>query len=100
VVAGTVVKVVSSRIKSYQHQQEGMMADVLKEFTNSVPPYPWDDWTNGSVWRVHQGDDFQCSPRSFRTYLFAKAKALGMKVTTAIVSSPVGVEFQFTKEGS
>jgi|ETNvirnome_2_130_1030620.scaffolds.fasta_scaffold04230_4 hypothetical protein len=42
--------------------------------------YPWDDWCDGSIWKIVCGEDYTVLPSSMRAQLGVKAKKLGMKV--------------------
>jgi len=59
--------------------------------------YPWTEWTDGSVWRAKEGEDFTCSPSSFQTALHIRARQEGLEVATGS-PEPGIVEFQFTKK--
>jgi hypothetical protein len=61
--------------------------------------YPWDKWTDGSVWRATQTEDFTCSPSSFQTALHQRARQQGLDVTTGS-PEPGIVEFQFVEKAS
>jgi hypothetical protein len=60
--------------------------------------YPWNEWTDGSVWRATEGKDFTCSPASFQTALHQRARQEGLEVSTGSPTHGI-VEFQFTKKG-
>lgn len=44
--------------------------------------YPWDEWLNGSLWRLVAGADFQGDVTVFRRKAYAAAKARDMAVGT------------------
>lgn len=46
--------------------------------------YPWDEWADGSIWRVKQGEDFKVATPSFAATLRARAKALDRTVNIKI----------------
>lgn len=81
------------------------MARRLKEFNfgsrQGAPKYPWDQWTNGEIWEVTHGKDFQCTPGSLVVYLYHKSKLLDMNVSTSIQKGkgkrPARVVFKFKK---
>lgn len=60
------------------------MAVKLDEMPKKRGRYPWDEWTDGSVVKVTQGEDFQTAVESFRTQLYGKARSLGKKVELVI----------------
>ena len=57
--------------------------------------YPWDEWTDGSIWRVRKGEDYDAY--SLRTYLYSKAQELDMNVWTKADNDDQGesIIFQF-----
>jgi hypothetical protein len=38
--------------------------------------HPWDQWADGSVWKITQGEDFPGAVESMRTQLYGKARRL------------------------
>lgn len=74
------------------------MAEKIEAFTiqkTRSSRYPWDEWTDGSIWRITRGEDFDVKPVSVVGTIYSKAKARGLKVTVAYNDD--SVEFQFTK---
>jgi hypothetical protein len=64
--------------------------------------YPWQDWTDGTVWSAKEGEDFTCNPASFQTALHLRARQQGLIVSTGS-PEPGIIEFQFlpkTEEAS
>jgi hypothetical protein len=59
--------------------------------------YDWEKWTDGSVWRAKEGEDFTCSPQSFQTALHQRARQQHLDVTTGS-PEPGTVEFQFVTQ--
>lgn len=63
------------------------MAERIEEFpAEQRPPtrrYPWDDWTDGSVWRLVRGEDYDQETDQFRNRLYPQAHRRGLKVRTA-----------------
>lgn len=57
--------------------------------------YPWQEWTDGKVWRAKEGEDFSCSPASFQTALHLRARQQGLTVTTGSPEQGI-IEFQFS----
>lgn len=39
--------------------------------------HPWDDWADGSVWKIKKDEDFFGDLESMRTQLYGKARSLG-----------------------
>jgi hypothetical protein len=63
------------------------MADRIEHFpAEQRPPtrrYPWNEWTDGSVWRLVRGEDFDQETDQFRNRLYPQASRRGMKVRSA-----------------
>jgi hypothetical protein len=57
--------------------------------------YPWDEWLNGSVWQLAQGEDYQVKTKSFRTSAQAVARKRGGRVKSAITDNGDGLVMQF-----
>jgi hypothetical protein len=47
--------------------------------------YPWDEWTNGSIWQAKVGEDFDTSVKTFSQGLYAYGKRHGMKTEVRTV---------------
>jgi hypothetical protein len=62
-----------------------------------VRRYNWPDWTDGAVWEIRQGDDYDVATENMRVNLHTKARQIGAKVKTAIVreGDSEGLRFQF-----
>jgi hypothetical protein len=83
------------------------MARVLKAYTFTADRtgkrgrpalYPWDEWTDGQVWKVTEGIDFKISRNSFRSSLVNHATRNGytLKVDNVTpATGPKSVIFQF-----
>lgn len=77
------------------------MAKTLEGFdfgrTHGNAVYPWADWTNGAVWEITHGVDFQVEPEVMRGQIIVRGRKNG-KPTTRIVRTegePDKVVFQF-----
>ncbi len=57
--------------------------------------YPWDEWTDGSVWLAEPGTDYTCSTANFRSLLWKTAQRKGLTVTVRAHAD--GVAFQFAE---
>lgn len=71
------------------------MAEKLNEFpggnrTKGGGKYPWDEWLDGSVWLLRQGEDFSTSMISFRATASKMAKRNGKKVRSRTVNDEHG----------
>lgn len=62
------------------------LADVQEPLKGDAPnykrrQYPWDEWLDGHVWELEQGDDFTVDVKSFRATAAGAAVRSGLKVT-------------------
>ena len=75
------------------------MARKLEAFPETAKSrtYPWDEWTDGSVWEIKQGEDFTCKPHGLGLYEVAKSRGMKVKVHHP-GKEPGTVVFQFYKE--
>src|SRR6266540_2767348 len=77
------------------------MARRLKKFPGDPMPstrrYPWDEWTDGSVWEIRRGEDYDVATENMRVNLHMKAKGLAARVRTKKVRDEQGegLVFQF-----
>lgn len=77
------------------------MAKRLNEFPGDHGPaprrYPWAEWTDGGVWEIRRGDDYDASTENMRVNLHMKADQLAQKVRTKKVRDEQGegLVFQF-----
>jgi len=77
------------------------MARRLDEFPGDrrrpLGKYPWQDWTDGSVWEIQRGDDYAVATENMRVNLHMKADALSTKVRTRKFQrdGDEGLVFQF-----
>lgn len=46
--------------------------------------YPYDDWFDGSVWKLKQYEDFFISPESMRSAIYMAARRKGIKCKTHV----------------
>jgi hypothetical protein len=62
------------------------------------PIYPWDEWTDGSAWRIRRDEDFEVSARVMQGIVrdYARRKTL---VVRTVVPDEETVEFQFVANG-
>jgi hypothetical protein len=77
------------------------MARRLNEFPESsgggTSKYPWGEWTDGSVWEIRRGEDYDIATENMRVNLHMKADALTRKVRTSKIKldDGEGLVFQF-----
>lgn len=57
-----------------------MAKEKLKK-RGAPPKYPWQEWLGNGKRRLKKGKDYQCSTRSLISYLYAVAKANGLKIS-------------------
>ncbi len=76
-----------------------VMAKRLEQFPGDVSGsprrYPWSEWTDGGVWEIRRGADYDATTENMRVNLHIKAKSLGQKVRTTKTSDGAGLVFQF-----
>lgn len=56
--------------------------------------YPWDEWTDGSAWRIQRGEDFDVEPASMAGLIRKHGVRSGLSVR-AFIEGDV-IEFQYT----
>lgn len=59
--------------------------------------YPWAEWTDGSVWEIRKGDDYDVPTENMRVNLHMQGDAKALKVRTKKVRDQLGegLVFQF-----
>jgi hypothetical protein len=63
------------------------MAERMDTFPDGAPTrrhYPWDEWLDGTVWRLQVGDDFSAKPPSMASMARARAAAKGKRCRVSI----------------
>src|SRR3954454_15552216 len=81
------------------------MAKRLSSFpgdeSNEQRRYPWSEWTDGAVWEIRRGDDYDVATENMRVNLHMKADALAIKVRTRKINDEhgEGLVFQFLPVG-
>ena len=64
------------------------------EFKKSVGAgkkvYDWDGLMDGKIYAMEEGDDFTCTPESFRQMLYSRAEARGKSVRVDISDNETG----------
>jgi len=60
--------------------------------------YPWHEWSDGSVWVLTRGEDFDIIPESLQKLAYRWARRHGMRVRTDLSEFNV-VRLQFVREG-
>lgn len=59
--------------------------------------YPWDEWTDGRVWEITRGEDFQVSTRAMYSMIGTHAASHGFTVTKRKRGDSIA--FQFRRVG-
>jgi hypothetical protein len=83
------------------YSYKSLMAIRLDQFPDEAPQakrkYPWDEWSDGSVWEIKRGEDYDVATENMRVNLHMKADALARKVKTRKFSDErgEGLIFQF-----
>jgi hypothetical protein len=54
--------------------------------------YPWEEWLDGDVWELAQGEDFKGKSNAFRSNARSRAKKRGGKIRARILKEDGGVE--------
>ena len=70
------------------------MAKKLKELpAGTRSRYPWDDWFDGEVWELTEGEDYTVSTDNMRTAVHSAAKTRGGKATTTSVEGGLAIQY-------
>lgn len=51
--------------------------------------YPWDEWTNGEIWEITRGVDYNPEPRRMRMRLYNRAQRYGLKVQVNVIGDRI-----------
>jgi hypothetical protein len=65
------------------------MAEKVGEFPDVIGrgrPYPWNEWLDGGIWKLIQGEDFAASMSNFRALVYMKAQDRQLQVRTRVVA--------------
>jgi hypothetical protein len=79
------------------------MATRLKEMParkGRASLHPWKDWTDGSVWKIKQGEDFSGKLEPMRVRLYSKARELGKKLEIVVDRDAETITFQMVDQPS
>ena len=58
--------------------------------------YPWDEWSDGGVWEITRGEDYDVPTENMRVNLHTRADATGKKVKTQkVTTNGEALIFQF-----
>lgn len=75
------------------------MAEKIDTFTNRHKReaiYPWDEWADGSVWRLTRDEDFRVTVNAMKASAYSEARRRGLKALTGPgPDAATQVEIQF-----
>jgi hypothetical protein len=57
------------------------------------PKYPWDEWEDGSAWRITRGEHFEIPPSNMAAVIRSRAHRLGYRASATVDGN--AVEFRF-----
>ena len=56
--------------------------------------YPWEEWLDGHVWRLMQGEDFQGDAKGFKSTARSAAGRAGLQIITRTTDEPGALYIQ------
>ena len=72
------------------------MAKTLPDFDFSPKgrgeAYPWNEWFDGRIYKLVQGEDFETSPLGFRSSIYNAAARHDVKVRTSVVDGGIVIQ--------
>jgi hypothetical protein len=62
--------------------------------------YPWDQWTDGSIWEIRRSEDYDVATENMRVNLHERAKSQALVVKTKKVGDDdwEGLRFRFEQK--
>lgn len=72
--------------------------DNITPLRGRPPLYPWDEWLDGSAWRITQGEDFDVTAETMAQMVRLRASKAGLSATARVRDNTV--EFQALKEAA
>ncbi len=76
------------------------MATRLKQFRFTgrlAEKFPWKKWTDGSIWKIQEGVDYETTCERMRCNLYNMAKTMGLSIQTSVVDKKKTIVFQFSQ---
>lgn len=73
------------------------MAERISNLTPTVgrrSMYPWEQWMDGSAWRIRRGEDFDVSPETMAQHVRNTMRARGLEGHARLTPDGEGVELQ------
>lgn len=68
--------------------------DTMPKRRGRASVHPWDEWADGSAWKITQGEDFTGDLESMRTQLYGKARTLEKTVELVVDKDEKTITFQ------
>lgn len=61
--------------------------------------YPWEEWADGTIWRIHAGADYVIKSSSMKAKLYQQGKRMGIRVRVVVDThtDPENITFQFLR---
>jgi hypothetical protein len=59
--------------------------------------YPWDEWFDGDIWVLEQGEDFTISLPNMRSVIYGAADRAGLEVKTSVDADAKTITIQASK---
>lgn len=63
---------------------EEIMRSIRFPDGRGVEKYPWEQWFDGGIWQIKQGEDFQVDIGSMRSCIYTAAKRYKKKIRTHV----------------
>jgi hypothetical protein len=83
----------------YRKQEAGVMAEKLADMPSKrgrAQKHPWDEWADGSVWKITKDQDFSGAVESMRTQLYGKARQLNKELEILVDKAAGTITFRMT----
>jgi hypothetical protein len=80
------------------------MATKLEEFDfeatkrGAKSKYPWDDWSDGSIWQIESFEDYDCETASMVASIRAQASKRGLRAQVLITYAADNVDAGATQD--
>jgi hypothetical protein len=70
------------------------MAQRIDEWPKSLSTgYPWDEWLDGSIWKLKADEDFKAKVQTFRSNAGTQARKRGGKIRSRLFREDNGDEY-------
>jgi len=60
--------------------------------------YPWNEWTDGRVWTIAEGEDFEIGYKNMQVAIHVHARSNGFKVRTRTDKEKKTITFSFAPQ--